>query len=145
MSLESDRAQARALLAQGSHALVFVREGVVLGTGDRPGVADLLDLAERLGAAAEGSAVADKVVGRAAALVFQALGVAAVHAQRISDAGAEALAAASIPTTWDERVAQILNRTLDGPCPFEQAAAAVVAPADALPALRARRAALMAR
>lgn len=144
MSVQDDLAQARALLDAEKHAIVFVRAGLVLGVGDRHGVADLLTLAAALGPAAAGASVADRVVGRAAALVYRALDVAAVYAQTLSDAGAEALAAGGIPAAWGERVPEILNRAHDGVCPFEQAAATVDDPADAIPVLQARLAEVMA-
>ena len=143
MGVREDLAQARALLDAENHAIVFVRKGLVLGTGDRRGVIDLLTLADALGPAAAGAAVADRIVGRAAALVYRALGVAAVYAQMLSDAGAEALAEGDVYTEWSERVPQILNRAHNGPCPFEQAAATVDEPAQAIPVLQARLDALM--
>ncbi len=144
MSTQADLAQARALLDSESHAIVFVRDGLVLGVGDRRGVIDLLGMAETLGPSAAGAAVADRVVGRAAALVYRRLGVTAVYAQLLSEGGAAALAEGAILTQWNMRVAQILNRTHDGLCPFEQAAATVDDPADAIPVLQARLTLLMA-
>ncbi len=143
MSVREDLAQARTLLDAENHAIVFVREGRVLATGDRRGVIDLLTMADALGPEAAGAAAADRVVGRAAALVYHALGVAAVYAQMLSDAGADALAEGDIYTEWGERVPQILNRAHDGPCPFEQAAATVDDPAQAIAVLQARLDALM--
>jgi hypothetical protein len=139
----ADLQKARALLETEQHAIVFVRGGLVLGVGDRRGVIDLLNLAETVGPDAAGAAVADRVVGRAAALVYCHLGVAAIYAQRLSEGGAAALEQGAVHAEWSERVEVILNRARDGICPFERAAATVDDPAEAIPVLAARLAQLM--
>ncbi len=143
MQTPADLVQARALLEAEQHAIVFVRAGRVLAVGDRRGVIDLLTMTETLGTTAAGASVADRVVGRAAALVYRAIGVRAVYAQLLSESGAVALAEGEIHAEWGARVAQILNRTHDGICPFEEAAAGVRNPAEAIPVFKARLATLM--
>ena len=144
MNVASDLARAHALLEAENHAIVIVRDGLMIGVGDRRGVIDLLTLSATLGPSAAGAAVADRIVGRAAALVYRAMGIKAVYAQLLSEAGETALAEGAIYYEWSERVAQILNRAHDGICPFEQAAAGVDDPAAAIPVFKARLAQLMA-
>jgi hypothetical protein len=126
---------ARALIEGRAFSIAFVRDGKTLATGERSGVADLLAIAEKHGRDLAGAAVADRVVGRAAALVFLFLGVYSVYAQRISDAGLAALEAGSIPVEYGEQVPAILNRAQDGPCPFETRAATIRDPSLAPQAL----------
>jgi hypothetical protein len=135
---------AREILLDGGHAVVFVRGGVTLVLGDRPGVVDLMEIASAQGEVLRAAAVADKVIGRAAALLLRALGARAVYAARISDGGLAALEAGAIHVEYGERVAAILNRTQDGPCPFEQAVADIDEPVQALIALQQRLASLRA-
>lgn len=140
----ADLSLARAELDGAGRAIVFVREGVILASGARPGVADLLEIAATHGDSLRGAAVADRVVGRAAALVMRWLGVSAVYAARISEGGLAVLETGGIPVEYGECVPAVLNRTQDGPCPFEQAVAGIDDPAEAVAALQARLAVLRA-
>ena len=90
--MSGDLELARAVLRGQGKALVLAKDGRVLGTGERKGVADLLALAEQLGQEARRAALADRVVGKAAALVARSMGVASVYALLVSQPAREALA-----------------------------------------------------
>jgi len=78
-----------------------------------------------------GAEVADKVIGRAAALLFAYGGVRSVWAARMSEAARDFLRAAGIAFDYNELVPAILNRDGTGLCPMEQKAMGLDVPAQA--------------
>ena len=128
----TDLERAKSLLSENS--LAFCRGEFCLtrqGSGIRP-LADLL--LEK--APLQDCSAADKIVGRAAALLFALAGVREVYAGVLSAGGAEVLASAGIPVRWGQKVPFIVNRRGDGPCPMEQTVAGTDDPQTALLLLR---------
>ncbi|HVK02809.1 MAG TPA: DUF1893 domain-containing protein [Armatimonadaceae bacterium] len=120
---DEDLKQARAERERRKLALVLVRDGRVLATGERGGVVDLLEILKRKDAASfRGASLSDRVVGKAAAMLARCGGFARVHGALMSDAAARALddGAPRIPHSADRRVPRILNRTGDDLCPMEK-------------------------
>ena len=78
-----------------------------------------------------GAEVADKVIGKAAALLFAYGGVRSVWAARMSEAARDCLRAARISFDYEELVPAILNRDSTGLCPMEQRAMGIDDPARA--------------
>ena len=68
-----------------------------------------------------GATVADKVIGRAVALLLILGGVKLVHAKTISQHAMVAFAKSNVSVTFDEMVPYIVNRKGDGMCPMEEA------------------------
>ena len=81
-------------------------------------------------------AAADRLIGRAAALLLLAAGVKAVYGEVMSEEAHRLLSDAGVRTEYGTLVPKILNRAGTAPCPMEKAAAAVTDPAEALPVLR---------
>ena len=120
-AIEEDVKTARAERERRKLALVLVKDGRVLATGERGGVVDLLAILDRKDAGQfRGAVLADRVVGKAAAMLARAAGGARVHAALMSDPGARALDEARIPHGADRRVPRILNRAGDDLCPMEK-------------------------
>ncbi len=69
----------------------------------------------------QGGAVADKVVGKAAAFLMEKAGFAAVYAAVLSEPAAEVFRRAEIAFSYGKLVPRIQNRTGDGLCPMESA------------------------
>ena len=86
----------------------------------------------------------DSIVGRAAALLYVCMGVAAVTADVMSVGAREVLTAHGIETTARTTADHIINRRGDGLCPMEIATAGITDPAEALAAIRKTVAALRA-
>jgi len=76
--------------------------------------------------------VADKIVGKAAAMLFVLLGIKTVHAKILSCGGKEILQKYGIEYTYDELTEMIINRKGDGMCPMENAVKDCTEPSDAL-------------
>ncbi|RSX53471.1 hypothetical protein D2E25_0794 [Bifidobacterium goeldii] len=92
-----------------------------------------------------GYCAADRVVGKGAALLYARLGVTAVYAETMSEAGLSALRAHGIEASYGTLVPVILNRMHTGMCPIEQSVAAIDDPVAAETAIRAAVARLMRR
>lgn len=89
--------------------------------------------------------VADKVIGKAAAMLLIAGGAQAVYGAVMSDTAVEILTKNCVVCDWGERVPYIKNRTNTGICPLEDAVKALDDPAAAFPVLEIRIAELMAQ
>lgn len=113
----------RARAALPGHTLALCRGGEVV-TSDLRGVMPMLGFL-REGRDLSGFCAADRVVGRAAAMLFAKAGVHAVHAEVMSDGAAALLAAHGIDASCDVRTAAIENRQKTGLCPMESAVAGI--------------------
>jgi len=100
------------------------------------GVMPLVTLIDSLGDGLRGAVLADKVVGRAAALMAVPAGFVRVHALVMSEPARRVLAAHGIPATWDRLVPGIRNRNDDGPCPMEALTMEIEDPSKALKQIR---------
>lgn len=127
-------AAAQALEASGAALLTFRGEETCtdFGRGIKP-VIDRLDADRDF---FRGAAVADKVVGRSAALLFLYGGVAQVYAAVLSEPAAAILRQHGVPYACGRLVPMIRNRTGDGFCPMEQRVLTVDEPAEAYATLR---------
>ena len=135
--------EAVALLRSGGFTCVLCK-GDITYTSSADGVAPMLDFAAR-GVCLEGFSAADKIVGKAAAMLFVCAGVSAVYAAVMSEAGARTLAAHGIAFEYESLVPYIVNRRGDGMCPMEEAVQDIDEPRAAAEAVRRRRAELMQR
>lgn len=126
-------ARAAEILKQGGHSVVFT-DGKTTIVRDGSGIRPLVEL---LGdSSVAGMCAADKIVGKAAAVLFVALGVAGVHALVMSRAGAEVLKANGIPFSYDDMAEYIVRRDGNGMCPMEETVAGISDVNAAVQALR---------
>lgn len=81
---------------------------------------------------------ADKIVGRAAALLYVGMRVSGVYAAVLSAGALEAFNAHGIPIQYGELAEKIINRKRDGICPMEQAVCGIDEPQAAFAAVCAK-------
>lgn len=129
-----DLESARSLLERENYTCVICHGEDVI-TDRRRGVRPLLELLES-GKDLHGYSAADKVVGKAAALLYCLLGVKALHAGVLSQPAREVLASAGITVVYDTLVPAIRNRAGNGFCPMETAVWDLTEPALAPDAIR---------
>ena len=111
--------------------MVFVkRERVIYKTGAK-GLAGYLEALRDSRTELGGCALADRVVGRAHALLSVYANLGAVFGEVMSRDAAAALERNRIPFSYGTRVASILNRDHTGPCPFERAIRGIEDPSTA--------------
>ncbi len=132
----TDLQVARRKLNTDSLAFVIVKDGVVLRFGTREGVGELIQAADALGDAARGAALADKIAGKAVAMIARAARIRAVYSPLVSQAARDTLAIDHIALEYDRLVPLILNKRNDGPCPMERLTFPIDDPRQAVNALR---------
>ena len=92
----------------------------------------------------EGAVVADRVIGKAAAMLLAASGVQEVFGAVMSESAEQFLKQAGISYGYCEKVPYIKNRTGDGMCPMEETVQSLTDAQDAFDALEQTIARLMA-
>ena len=135
----SDIERAKELLT-GSATCVLVKNESVYISG-KSGIAPMLDY---LGAGVplKGFSAADRIVGKAAAMLFVRAGVTEVYGEVMSRGGADYLKEHGVARSWGTLTDVIINRTGTGMCPMEQTVRSIDDFREAYCALSAKRAVL---
>lgn len=116
----TDIALAKETLIQQHLSLVVARSGEVIFTSKASGVIGLLQAIKSRGSKLARAAVADRVIGKAAALLCVYSQVSDVYAVVLSEPGKQVLEKSRIPTEYQSLVPNILDRNRTGVCPFEK-------------------------
>lgn len=105
-------------LLTGKANCVLVKDDITY-ISEKKGIAPMLDF---LGAGVplEGFSAADRIVGKAAAMLFVRAGVKSVYGEVMSRSGAEYLENHGVACSWGEPAEVIINREGSGMCPMEQ-------------------------
>lgn len=135
--------EAVSLLREGGHSCVILLEGEEPDCSSMIGIKPLMTKLRRDKNAFCGGVIADKVVGKAAALMAVLGGAQAVYGKVMSEGAVEVLEAHRIEYGYDELVPYIVNRTKDGKCPMEETVWEITEPAEAFEALERTIARLM--
>jgi len=110
--------QAKSLLITTKSTISVVSNGEVFTSQER-GVKPLLHLLTEKKGFLKGASVADKVIGKAAALLMVLGEIKEVHTLIISEPAIKVFEKHIIPCFYDKKVDRIVNRTGDGLCPME--------------------------
>ena len=110
--------QAKSLLITTNSTIAVVSNGEVFTSQER-GVKPLLHLLTEKKGFLKGASVADKVIGKAAALLMVLGEIKEVHTLIISEPAIRVFEKHNIPCFYDKKVTRIVNRTGDGLCPME--------------------------
>ncbi len=124
--------QALELLRSGEASCVIMRDGAVVRTASGRGVSPLLRLYEGEADTLRGASVADKVVGKGAAVLIVLGGADAAYGEIMSEAGRDYLVARGVEAQYGTLVPRIANRDRSGLCPVEQSVLDVNDPEEAL-------------
>ena len=138
--MNDDLKKAVEMLQCGEYTCVLCKGDMVYTSRER-GVRPLLDWFDN-GMDLMGYSAADKIVGKAAALLYVVLGVKSVYADVMSIAAFDTLKSHGIETVFSEKVNVIINRSNTGPCPMEQAVAQIDEPLQAVSAIKEKLAQL---
>ena len=128
---------ARALLIAEKDATLVAVRGDEINVCHERGVKPLLRMIKE-GHSLRGFAVADKVVGKAPALLYAVLGPDAVFSPVMSWTGRAVLLASGIATSYDTLVRHIQNRAKNGQCPMDSSVTNVWEPYEAVGVLMDR-------
>lgn len=107
-------------LEEGDYSIV-VRKQDTQYTSKKRGIAPILELLDQQPEYLQGAVVADKVIGKAAALLLAYGGIKELYALILSEHAIEVLETYQIAYHCKEKVAYIVNRSNTGMCPMEEA------------------------
>ncbi len=125
-------------LIEGECAVAVCRDGEVVHSSSGRGIAPLIALYDAQPALLSGAAVADKVIGKAAAMILVKAGTSAAYGAVMSETGRDYLLSRGVTTGCGCLVARIANRSGDGLCPIEQSVLDEFDPDAGLEKIRAR-------
>lgn len=110
--------RAKTLLSSTDSTIAVVLVDDIFTSQER-GVKPLLHLLTEKKGFLKGASVADKVIGKAAALLMVLGEIKEVHTLIISEPAIKVFEKYNIPCFYDKKVDRIVNRTGDGLCPME--------------------------
>ncbi|MBK5251239.1 MAG: DUF1893 domain-containing protein [Peptostreptococcaceae bacterium] len=123
--MHKDLKMAVDMLYSEGRALVLVRNGEVLKRDDRRGIGPMYDIATGERSLSDGSSLADKVIGKAAAMLAVDAGIARLYALVISEEAEKVLSDAKMEYHFKTMVPFIQNREKTGKCPMERLAGGI--------------------
>lgn len=115
-----DLETARKLLIEKNLTLVAVKNGNVIFESQERGIKPMYILATEKRILAKDSAVADKVIGKGAALLCAHIGVKKLYTDLISHSAREVLTRYGIEYEYGSTCEYIKNRDETGNCPIEE-------------------------
>jgi len=133
----SDLDIAKSRLYQEDLTLVVVKNGEVFFETGSHRISGFLGAIEQLGAALEGASVADRVAGKAVALLCVYAGIRDAYAGVLSRKAKAVFEENGIQCEWKELVDNVLDLNRCGVCPFEKVAAGISDPKRAYAAFKA--------
>ena len=113
---------------------VVIKDGVITHTLYGRGIAPILSLYDE--GELKDAVVVDKIVGKAAAMIFSAGGVSSCYGVTMSKAGLEWLEKNKIQADYTTLAPSIQNRKGDGICPMEETVKEMTDEQEAICALR---------
>jgi hypothetical protein len=117
-----DLETAKRRLKEENLTLSIVKDGKVLFETVSHGVSGFLEAVEKCGSSLEKASVADRIVGKAIALLCVYAKVKAVYAITLSKKAKTVLEGNSVHHEWENLVENILSSNKEGACPFEKLA-----------------------
>jgi hypothetical protein len=127
---------AKEMLRKHDRTLVIVKAGSVLHETNASGIKGFLAAIDKIGRNIEGSSVADKIVGEAAAQLCAYSHVREVYAVVLSQCGKDVLEKNNIHYEFENLVPHILNLRQTDLCPFERLVAGSKSSEEAYKRLR---------
>ena len=140
----SDLDIAKSALYEEELTLIIVKNGKVLFDTASHRISGFLGAIEQLGAGLEGASVADRVAGKAIALLCVYAKISDVYAEVLSEKAKAVLEENEIRHEWKELVKNILDLNKSDVCPFEKLAADISDPEDAYRKFKVLQASLKA-
>lgn len=128
---------AKRLLTDSKATLVVIAESGEEFTSEERGVKPLVYLLEHEPRILKGASVADKVVGKAAALLMVLGDIKEINTGVISTPAMEVFEKHNITYFFNKKVERIVNRKGDGLCPMETLCLDIEEPANALLKIKA--------
>lgn len=119
--MKRDLKAAKSRMISGELTLVMAKDGRVIFESREHGIIGFMEAIDTLGSAVREAAVADKVVGKAIALLSVYAGVDALYAFILSHEAKKVLERNHIYFEWESLVENIRGADMRNLCPFEKA------------------------
>lgn len=129
-----DLDKARQLFVQGEYSCVLVKGDLVQTSRER-GISALLKFIDNENDYTN-YAAADKIVGKAAALLYSYMKVGTLYAKVIAEKALQVCNKNGIVTEYEIITPEILSRTGDGRCPMEKIVENIEDPSSAVETLK---------
>lgn len=129
--MKEDIMIARKMLDERQFDLIIVKEGSILYQGRGSGLAVLLRAIETLKGQLSGASAADKIVGKAAALLLVYAGVEGIYGKILSEEAERFLEGKCSILMYQRKVPVILNKSGTDSCPMEKMSLSISTPEEA--------------
>lgn len=110
---------AKRILDSEKQAIVIVKEGRIIFSSNGKGIKPIYTALKELKSELRGSSIADKVIGKAAAMICEYAGIKELSTKLISENAINVLENTSIIYNYEKSVPYIKNRDQSGMCPVE--------------------------
>ena len=117
--------------------LAIVKNGSVLFETDSHRISGFISAIDKFGIRLNGASVADRVAGKALALLCVYGGVKQVYAEVLSQKAQAVFESNDILFDWKEIIENVLDMNKTGMCPFEKVAANISNPKESYAVFRA--------
>lgn len=117
--------------------LAIVKNGTILFQTDSHRISGFVGAIEKFGTQLKGASVADRVAGKALALLCVYAGVRQVYAEVLSRKAQTVFESNRVVFEWKEIVDNVLDMKKAGVCPFEMVAADITDPEESYAAFKA--------
>ena len=115
----TDLEKAKSLLFEENLTLAVVKNGEIIFKSKDKGIRPMFILATELKGKAKDGALADRVIGKGAAILAGYIGIKEIYTDLISQGGIERLDYYKIPYSMENSCEYIKNRDKTGYCPIE--------------------------
>ncbi len=122
------------LIREETATIVIIKDNTIIKTVSGRGIQPVIDIYES--GVFEGAFVADKIIGKAAAMIFTLGGIKGCYGDVLSVSAKEWLENHGICVQYGALTETIENRTGTGMCPMEEAVKDIHTPEEALTALK---------
>jgi len=125
------------LLSEESLTLSIAKNGEIIFENSSHGISGFLKAIEKLGDKLEGASVADRVIGKAIAILCVYAKVKGVYAITLSKGAKAVFEKYVVYHEWDNLVENIMDANKADKCPFEKLATKISSPREAYKKLKA--------
>ncbi len=136
LDMEDLRIAKKHLKDEGSTLTIVKGKQILFDTASH-GISGFLRAIEELGERLKGASAADKIVGKAVALLCLYAGIEGAYASVMSREAKELFEENGIHAEWGELVGNILSNCKPATCPFEKLATEITDPSEAYKKLKA--------
>lgn len=107
-------------LIKNDFNFVIVKDGQVIEESSLKGIKPIYETFKNSSEYLKGASIADRVIGKAAAMILVSGGIRELYTDLISDLALEILKENDVLVQYSKKVPMILNRTQDDMCPIEK-------------------------